>query len=88
MSTFPGLLDEIPKISVDRFDGKNLFSEAFFLSHFHEGNILSYLKQFFFQSYNILKLFLLLNFDRSYEWLEKYRVPQNSPKEGLGLHIL
>lgn len=35
MSTFPGLIDEIPKISVDRFDEKNLTSELFFLSHFH-----------------------------------------------------
>lgn len=35
MSTFPGFIHEIPKISVDRFVGRNLKSEVFFLSHFH-----------------------------------------------------
>ncbi|EFA09718.1 protein artemis [Tribolium castaneum] len=35
MSTFGGTLAEIPGISVDRFDGANLDSEAFFLSHCH-----------------------------------------------------
>lgn len=35
MSTFLGLIKEIPGISVDRFDGENLNSSAFFLSHCH-----------------------------------------------------
>ncbi|KAK3914544.1 Protein artemis [Frankliniella fusca] len=35
MSTFPGTIHEIPKVSVDRFNYKNLSSELFFLSHFH-----------------------------------------------------
>lgn len=35
MSTFNGTFEEIPLISVDRFDGENLFSECFFLSHCH-----------------------------------------------------
>ncbi|KAJ3642857.1 hypothetical protein Zmor_025606 [Zophobas morio] len=35
MSTFGGKVDEIPGISIDRFDGANFDSEAFFLSHCH-----------------------------------------------------
>ncbi|CAK9811333.1 Protein artemis [Anthophora quadrimaculata] len=35
MSTFLGLIKEIPGISVDRFDGENLKSSVFFLSHCH-----------------------------------------------------
>lgn len=35
MSTFLGLIDEIPGISIDRFDGNNLNSKCFFLSHCH-----------------------------------------------------
>lgn len=35
MSTFLGLIEEIPGISVDRFDGANLNSFAYFLSHCH-----------------------------------------------------
>lgn len=35
MSTFLGLIEEIPGISVDRFDGENLNSFAYFLSHCH-----------------------------------------------------
>ncbi|XP_029044810.1 protein artemis isoform X2 [Osmia bicornis bicornis] len=35
MSTFLGLIKEIPGISVDRFDGENLTSSVFFLSHCH-----------------------------------------------------
>ncbi|CAG9760697.1 unnamed protein product [Ceutorhynchus assimilis] len=35
MSTFDGIIREITGISVDRFDGKNLYSSAFFLSHCH-----------------------------------------------------
>lgn len=35
MSTFLGLVKEIPGISVDRFDGDNLTSSIFFLSHCH-----------------------------------------------------
>lgn len=35
MSTFGGLVEEIPGISIDRFDGTNLESTIFFLSHCH-----------------------------------------------------
>ena len=35
MSTFAGLIQEIPGISVDRFDAENLTSSAYFLSHCH-----------------------------------------------------
>ncbi|CAL7939816.1 unnamed protein product [Xylocopa violacea] len=35
MSTFLGLIEEIPGISVDRFDEENLGSSVFFLSHCH-----------------------------------------------------
>ncbi|XP_066247956.1 protein artemis [Euwallacea similis] len=35
MSTFDGSIREIPGISVDRFDGENLKSSTFFLSHCH-----------------------------------------------------
>ncbi|XP_077267814.1 protein artemis-like isoform X3 [Temnothorax americanus] len=35
MSTFLGLIEEIPGISVDHFDGENLKSSAYFLSHCH-----------------------------------------------------
>lgn len=35
MSTFGGLVDEILGISIDRFDGLNLNSKIFFLSHCH-----------------------------------------------------
>lgn len=35
MSTFSGIIKEIPFISVDRFDNDNLNSKLFFLSHCH-----------------------------------------------------
>lgn len=35
MSTFSGIVDEFPLVSVDRFDGNNLSSKIFFLSHCH-----------------------------------------------------
>ncbi|KAI4494964.1 hypothetical protein M0804_001165 [Polistes exclamans] len=35
MSTFLGLIEELPAISVDSFNGKNLDSSVFFLSHCH-----------------------------------------------------
>ncbi|KAK7869233.1 hypothetical protein R5R35_000864 [Gryllus longicercus] len=35
MSTFNGIVREIPNISIDRFDGFNLRSTVFFLSHCH-----------------------------------------------------
>lgn len=35
MSTFGGLLEEIKDISIDRFDGDNVQSKVFFLSHCH-----------------------------------------------------
>lgn len=39
MSTFLGLIEEIPGISVDRFDGENLNSSAYFLSHCHSDHM-------------------------------------------------
>lgn len=37
MSSFSGKIKEFPQISVDRFDGRNLASTAYFLSHAHSG---------------------------------------------------
>lgn len=39
MSTFSGKIQEIPYISIDRFDGDNLLSEAYFLSHCHSDHM-------------------------------------------------
>lgn len=39
MSTFCGIIEEIPFISVDRFYGKNLKSKLFFLSHCHSDHM-------------------------------------------------
>lgn len=39
MSCFDGLMEEYRCISLDRFDGINLKSSAFFLSHFHSDHI-------------------------------------------------
>lgn len=39
MSTFNGIISEIDGISVDRFDGDNLNSRIFFLSHCHEDHM-------------------------------------------------
>lgn len=40
MSTFGGSFEEIPFISVDRFDEANLQSECFFLSHCHTDHMI------------------------------------------------
>jgi len=37
MTTFTGKLLEYPYISIDRFNGDNLESTAYFLSHCHKG---------------------------------------------------
>ena len=37
MSTFKGRMREYTRASLDRFDGKNLESTAYFLSHNHAG---------------------------------------------------
>lgn len=47
MSTFFGLIEEIPGISVDRFDGENLNSSVYFLSHCHVDHMRG-LNQMFF----------------------------------------
>ena len=39
MSTFLGTITEIPGISIDRFDGDNLESQAFLLSHCHSDHM-------------------------------------------------
>jgi len=40
MSTFKGKMNEYSFVSIDRFDGANLSSKAFFLSHCHEGKVI------------------------------------------------
>lgn len=45
MSTFLGKIKHFPLVSLDRFDGNNLESEAFLLSHCHEV-ILSFLYEY------------------------------------------
>lgn len=52
MSTFDGLIREISGISVDRFDGENLNSKAFFLSHCHTDHMKG-LQTLTFQNYII-----------------------------------
>lgn len=47
MSTFLGLIEEIPGISVDRFDGENLNSSAYFLSHCHTDHMQGLSYEFF-----------------------------------------
>lgn len=39
MSTFDGIIEEIPKISIDEFTGNNLKSDIFFLSHCHSDHM-------------------------------------------------
>uniref|UniRef100_A0A336LHQ8 Protein artemis n=1 Tax=Culicoides sonorensis TaxID=179676 RepID=A0A336LHQ8_CULSO len=40
MSTFAGKIKDFPLISIDRFNGDNLKSKAFFLSHCHEDHMI------------------------------------------------
>ncbi|EFN76517.1 protein artemis [Harpegnathos saltator] len=47
MSTFLGFVEEIPGISVDRFDGENLSSSAYFLSHCHTDHMIGLNHEFF-----------------------------------------
>lgn len=47
MSTFLGFIEEIPGISVDRFDGENLDSSAYFLSHYHTDHMHGLNNEFF-----------------------------------------
>ncbi|XP_076238856.1 DNA cross-link repair protein snm1 [Calliopsis andreniformis] len=49
MSTFLGLIEEIPGISVDRFDGENLKSSVYFLSHCHIDHMKGLSDEFFEQ---------------------------------------
>ncbi|XP_034239889.1 protein artemis-like [Thrips palmi] len=49
MSTFPGPIPEIPKISVDRFNWQNLKSDIFFLTHFHSDHMVG-LRDYPFQN--------------------------------------
>lgn len=51
MSTFFGLIEEIPGISVDRFNGENLNSSAYFLSHCH----IDHMKGLDYEFFNHLK---------------------------------
>lgn len=52
MSSFPGLIDEIPGISVDRFNGDNFYSAVFFLSHCHTDHMQGLDLQFFQRIHN------------------------------------
>lgn len=47
MSIFPGLIQELPGISIDRFDGPNQASSAFFLSHSHADHMSGLSADFF-----------------------------------------
>ncbi|XP_058798071.1 protein artemis isoform X3 [Phymastichus coffea] len=47
MSTFLGLIEEIPGISIDCFNGKNSNSSAFFLSHCHQDHMKGLCYEFF-----------------------------------------
>lgn len=49
MSTFLGLIEELPGISVDSFEGNNLDSSIFFLSHCHTDHM-NGLNSLFFES--------------------------------------
>lgn len=72
MSTFLGCIEEIPGISVDRFDEENLRSSAYFLSHCHIDHMkglgndffkfLSQEKKYLYCS-PISKAFLLANYN-------------------------
>lgn len=53
MSSFGGRIQEYPNISVDRFDGLNLQSTAFFLSHLHVDHMVGLTSSNF---HNVLRL--------------------------------
>lgn len=57
MSTFDGLIREFPGVSVDRFDGKNIFSLLYFLSHCHSDHMEG-LSENFFKTLNESKRYL------------------------------
>ncbi|XP_076380198.1 protein artemis isoform X5 [Megalopta genalis] len=57
MSTFLGLIKEIPGISVDRFDEENLTSSVFFLSHCHYDHMQG-LSDVFFEHLNVHSKYL------------------------------
>ncbi|XP_076657644.1 DNA cross-link repair protein snm1 [Halictus rubicundus] len=57
MSTFLGLIKEIPGISVDRFDEENLASSVFFLSHCHCDHMKG-LSDIFFENLNVHSKYL------------------------------
>lgn len=47
MSAFDGHLLEYPFVSIDRFDGSNLSSEVYFLSHCHKDHVVGLLDEMF-----------------------------------------
>ena len=63
MSSFCGLMREYTECSLDRFDGVNLKSTAFFLSHCHQGKQMqlkpkiAYYRQNCFNRFEIIKAF-------------------------------
>ncbi|XP_077549044.1 DNA cross-link repair protein snm1 [Haemaphysalis longicornis] len=91
MSTFGGTLVEYERISIDRFDGINVNSTAFFLSHCHRDHmhgLSSKALRSRFRSRCDLKLYaselscqLLLNEDK-YSWLRRYMsaLPLETPQ--------
>lgn len=91
MSTFSGTLVEYERISIDRFDGINVNSTAFFLSHCHRDHmhgLSSKALRSRLRSRCDLKLYaselscqLLLN-ETKYSWLRRYvsALPLESPQ--------
>ena len=50
MSSFDGHLLEYPYVSIDRFNGSNLQSAVYFLSHCHKGKIVAIISGSFTKS--------------------------------------
>jgi len=56
MSCFGGRMKEYERVSLDRFDGKNLQSTVYFLSHLHTGKSCPFLHQLEFNFCLVLVL--------------------------------
>ncbi|XP_014676788.1 PREDICTED: protein artemis-like, partial [Priapulus caudatus] len=55
MSSFQGRMREYPFLSIDRFDGENLKSSAFFLSHCHTDHMVGLGEQCFYEQIKFRK---------------------------------
>lgn len=95
MSTFEGITREYPGISIDRFDGKNLASTLYILSHFHSDHTVGLASKLFKErilSNPDLKVYCsevtrsLVLIEDSYAFLKDALVPlaDNVPSE---LHV-